>query len=168
MLQRLNKKNIINCSKGHLKCSKAKVFTICMLTRESSLRSLTTKGTSCTNRKWALSNTRRKPNTRPPLSTLFRSVVHQWGSTHVLLDYLCRSTCLSLGKSQCFTCCLHARLAHVQLHGDGNPHSCFTALPGKKTWREEKRVPASLSDLHSMADTRLFYQGTTEESDQAA
>lgn len=53
-------------------------------------------------------------HTPTTFSTLFRSVVHQRGRTYVqLLDYLCRHTCLSLGKSQYFTCCLYTRLAHL-------------------------------------------------------
>lgn len=111
-------------------------------------------------------------HTPTTFSTLLGYVIHRWGSTYVLLDYLCRPTCPSLGKSQCFTWCLHTRLAHFQLHADGNPHSCLTALLGKKTWREEKRIPAFLLlDLHSMANTYLFTrephakwpQCTTEE-----
>lgn len=94
-----------------------------MLTRESSLI-IDHKGNLLYKQEVGVIKHQEETQYTPTFSTLLRSVVHQWGSTHVLLlDYLCRSTCLSLGKSECFTCRLRPRLAHFQLHADGNPHS---------------------------------------------
>lgn len=59
----------------------------------------------------------------------------------MLLDYLCRSTCLSLGKSECFTCCLHPRFARFQLHADGNPHFLPHGSPGKENLARGKTSP---------------------------